>query len=281
MYLFENMRYVAERFQVVNVSGQIWTIISFIIFFYGLAWIVQRLASRVAGVVLGLNRFSGERRRWRAERLQTLRGLISSSTTFLAYALASLFTLSLFVQTDSLIWMIGLFSAAFGLSARPIISDYMTGIGFMLEDTVDVGEKVEMLGVPGGPIEGVIESMNLRVTLLRSTSGENYTIPNGEIRVIRNFSRGRFSTSKVKLKIAGSDLENALGVLEDLGEEAVSLLPNLLEPWDVISPDGEVGPQTELMIVAKSRFGQASKMRPRLLSLVQKRMADADIELVG
>ena len=275
------MNYILEQIKSVFLPGGIWGILGLIVLFYGLAWLVQRLAGRVARFILGLNRFSSEHRRWRTERLDTLRGLITSTTIFVAYLLASLASLSLFVNTDSLIWMVGLFSAAFGLGARPLISDYLTGVGFMVEDTLDVGEKVELLGVPGGPVEGVIEAMNLRVTLLRSTTGENYTIPNGEIRIIRNFSRGRFSISKIKLKIAGADLENALGVLEDLGAEAVSLLPNLLEPWEVVSPDGAVGPQTELLIVAKARFGQASKMRSRLLSLVQKRLADAAIELVG
>lgn len=273
--------YDLQQIQVLEPLGALWKTISFIILFYALAWIAHRLASRIARFTLGLNRFSAERRRWRAERLETLRGLISSTTIFIAYLLATLFTLSLFVDTDTLVWMVGLFSAAFGLGARPLISDYLTGVGFMFEDTVDVGEKVELVGLAGGPIEGVVEAMNLRATVLRASTGERYTVPNGEIRVIRNFSRGRFSTSKVKLKIAGSEVENALGVLEDLGVEALNLLPNLLEPWDVVSPDGEVGPQTELVIVAKSRFGFAAKMRPRLLTLVQKRLSDAGIELSG
>jgi hypothetical protein len=64
-----------------------------------------------------------------------------------------------------------------------------------------------------------------------------------------------------------------------LGREAVSLLPNLLEPWQVISENGTIGQQTELTLLAKARFGKAAEMRPRLLALVQERLAEAGITL--
>jgi hypothetical protein len=106
-------------------------------------------------------------------------------------------------------------------------------------------------------------------------------VPNGEVRVVRNFSRGRFSPADVKLKIAAADLGRALPLLEDLGHEAVLLLPNLLEPWHVISESGLIAQETELTLLAKARFGMAAEMRPRLLALVQERLAEADIGLVA
>jgi len=115
---------------------------------------------------------------------------------------------------------------------------------------------------------------------IRSPTGELYIVPNGEVRVVRNFSRGRFSTANIKLKIEGGDLSRALPLLEELGQEAVSRLPNLLEPWQVISETGTIGQQTVFTLLAKARFGQAADMRPRLLALVQERLAEAGIALV-
>ena len=125
----------------------------------------------------------------------------------------------------------------------------------------------------------MVEAVNLRTTWLRAPSGELYIVPNGEIRVVRNFSRGRFSTVKVTLKIAAADLGRTLPVLEELGPEAVALLPNLLEPWQVISESGVIGQQTELTLIAKARFGQAAEMRPRLLALVQERLSEIGVIL--
>lgn len=246
-----------------------------IILAFMVAWIVHRLDGFLAKYLLHLTHFTPGRYQIRQERRKTLQDLIASAITFLAFAIALMLSLSLFVSGETLIWMVGLFSAAFGLGARPLISDFLAGIGFLFEDTFDVGEKVEILGV-----EGVIEQVNLRTTFIRAPSGELYVVPNGEVRVVRNFSRGRFSTANITLKVATADLNRALLLLEELGQEAVLLLPNLLEPWQVISQTGLIGQQTELTLVTKARFGRAAEMRPRLLALLQERLEEAGITLV-
>ena len=70
-------------------------------------------------------------------------------------------------------------------------------------------------------------------------------------------------------------------ILDTMGKEAVLLLPNLIEPWKVISPEGVIGQSTELKIIAKARFGKAAEMRPRLLNLLQERLAEVGITLAA
>ncbi len=247
-----------------------------IVGFYLLAWLVHRLARHIAGRIVQLPRFTPRTHQLGLERQTTLQGLIASTISFIAFATATFASLSLFIPPNTLIWIVGLFSAAFGLGARPVISDFLTGISLIFEDTFAVGEKVEVAGV-----EGVVEEVNLRTSAIRASSGELYIVPNGEVRVVRNFSRGRFSPVEIRLRIAASDLNRALPLLEELGQEAVVLLPNLLEPWQVISDSGIIGRQTELTLLTKARFGKAAEMRPRLLALVQERLAEADILLVS
>jgi len=226
-----------------------------------------------------LGRLAPKSRKPSPERQKTLQSLISSAISLIVFIIATLASMGLFIQSDTLVWMVGLFSAAFGLGARPLISDYLAGLSFIFEDTFAVGEKIELPGSTA--MEGVVEAINLRATLLRSPSGELYVVPNGEIRTVRNFSRGKFSIANVTLKISASDLGNTIMILETLGEDAVILLPNLIEPWQVISPEGVIGQFTELTLVAKARFGKAADMRPRLLRLVQERLAEADIALAA
>lgn len=97
--------------------------------------------------------------------------------------------------------------------------------------------------------------------------------------MVRNFSRGRFSMADIAIKINSDDLSQVLPLLETMGKEAMELLPNLLEPWQVISQTGLIGQHTELTLVAKARFGKAAEMRPRLLALVQEKLSEAGIEL--
>lgn len=245
-----------------------------ILVYFIIAWVIHQLGKRVTS---GLTRLFGWRWKGQArpERNQTLQGLLAGMIAILAYLAAVLATLRLFVATDTLVWLVGLFAAGFGLSARPLISDFLAGVSFLFEDTFAVGEKVELMNV-----EGVIERVSLRTTKMRGANGELYIIPNGEIRLVRNFSRGRFSVANIHLKIHTEKLPRAIDLLEALSEEAVVLLPNLLEPWQVISESGAIGQHTELTLVCHTRFGKGAEMRPRLLALVQERLTEAEIVLV-
>ena len=245
-----------------------------ILAFFLLAWLLSRLVGILSRRVIRLGGLA--RHRSSPERRKTLYGLVRGIITVTFFIVAIMLSLSQFVETTTLIWMIGLFGAGFGLSARPLISDVMAGTSFIFEDTFAVGEKVEILS-----IEGVIEAITLRTTWLRAPSGELYTIPNGDIRIVRNFSRGRFSVANVILKIPAAELQRAIPLLEKLSREAMDSLPNLIEPWRVISESGMIGQTAELTLLAKARFGLAAEMRPRLLSLVHKALKEENIELVS
>jgi small conductance mechanosensitive channel len=263
-----------DQFINLFVGDVWWNIMIRICSSYLLAWLFHRLGRRMAHRMLRPSRFGPLGPRHRPERQATLQGLIDSTISIAAFATATLVTVGQFVSPEALIWIVGLFSVGFGLGARPLISDFLAGVSILFEDTFAVGEKVEILG-----IEGFIEAVGLRTTQLRAPTGELFIVPNGEVRVVRNFSRGRFSTANIKLNIAAADLAKALPFLDALGKEAVTLLPNLLEPWQVVSESGEMGQQTELTLVTKARFGRAAEMRMRLLTLVQERLAEAGIAL--
>lgn len=253
--------------------------VSRILIYFIIAWFIALLLRLLTRRAIKLGRLAPKGHKPSTERQQTLLSLISGTINLVAIVVATLSSIGLFVSSDTLVWMVGLFSAAFGLGARPVISDYLSGLSFIFEDTFAVGEKIELPGTY--PVEGVIETINLRTTSIRAPSGELYVVPNGEIRTVRNFSRGKYSLATITLKISASDLKNALDSLETLATEAVVLLPNLIEPWQVISPEGMIGEHTELSLVAKAKFGKAAEMRPRLLDMVQERLSDDDIKLVS
>lgn len=250
-----------------------------ILIYFLIAWIISLLSNRITRTFKRFSKLTQRGRQTRPERQKTIESLIASAIRMLAFVTAALASVGLFVEPDTLVWMVGLFSAAFGLGARPLISDYLSGLSFLFEDTFAVGEKIEIPTPPG--MEGVVEAINLRTTSLRASTGELFVVPNGEIRTVRNFSRGKFSIANITLKVSSSDLMKAIPLLENLGAEAVLLLPNLLEPWMVISESGVIGHETELTLIAKARFGMASEMRPRLLTLVQERLVEVDIPLVN
>lgn len=266
-----------------------------VIFIFVVAVAIHSMAWNIAGWLLNSRRWNQlfvwsshglrvtgikvETSQMRAERRRTIQLLIASSISITVFFTAVMLSLAQFLDAGALAVITGLLSAAFGFGARTLIGDLLAGISNIFEDNFDVGEKLEIAYV-SDTVEGVVESVNLRTTLIRAPSGELLIIPNGEIRMLRNYSRGRFSTANVKLKIATTDLPRALQLLDDLSRDAVSELPNLLEPWQIISEEGSMGEHTELTLLVKTRFGQAATLRPNLLALVQRNFQEANITLV-
>lgn len=250
------------------------------IILFSIAWIVSRVARRVLRGLAFRQRLRRNRRTpIREERIDTIQRMLASVITFVAFAFATLFSLQPVIGAENLVWMTSLFAAAFGLGLMPLVKDFFTGFTFLFEDPFDVGDKVELL-VPMSVI-GVVENVNLRTTQLRAETGEVYTIPNGEIRVSRNFSRGLHSQADVRIEVSAEHLNQTLELLNAWSDSAMLRLPNLVEPWKVINETGHIGHTVELKIVAKARFGKAAELRPRLLAFVQERLARQGIELTG
>jgi small-conductance mechanosensitive channel len=131
---------VLDRLTELFMEDAWWGDAAYIALFYLGAWIVHRLARRIATSLVRLRCLTSNGRQPRPERRETLRSVIASAISFTAFAGATLASLGRFVRLDGLVWVVGLFSAAFGLGARPLIGDVLIGIGLVFEDIFAVGE---------------------------------------------------------------------------------------------------------------------------------------------
>ena len=75
--------------------------------------------------------------------------------------------------------------ATLGFGAQQIVRDYFSGIIMTMENQYNVGDSVTV-----GGVTGVIEEVTMRLTRFRGVDGTIYVIPNGDIRLIGNLSRG-------------------------------------------------------------------------------------------
>lgn len=242
-----------------------------------IALIVQRRAPSIARRLAAASRVAIRHPNDRSKKIETLRRLLSSLIVVCAFGMIILSGLVLFVPSSNIFWLIGLLAAGLGGGTHKMISDYVAGLSYFVEDPFDVGEKIEVY-VPH-QVTGVVEEVSIRNSYLRLATGELYVIPNGEIRSIRNYSRGLFSTASVTLSVQSADLAPALRLLHSLGTEAVDLLPSLLEPWQLINENGKLGQTIELKLIAKAQYGHATELRPQLLALLQERFTAAGIAL--
>ena len=163
------------------------------------ALLVSVFARWIARGLLMVSRMLPSQRAITVHRRQTLEGLIGSLISLLAFMVAGLAALALFVRPETLIWIVGLFSAAFGLGARGLVADVLAGGRFLFRNTFAIGEKVELV-VGATTVEGTVEEVNVTNTMVRSPNGELFVVPNGDISVIRNFSRAPFSSTKIRFQ---------------------------------------------------------------------------------
>jgi small-conductance mechanosensitive channel len=80
---------------------------------------------------------------------------------------------------------LGVVGIAVGLGAQTLVRDWLAGIFIVLENQYSSGERIRIAGV-----EGTVEDFSLRRTTLRDTDGSVHTVPNGQIIVASNLSRG-------------------------------------------------------------------------------------------
>jgi small conductance mechanosensitive channel len=240
-----------------------------------LTWVAAEIGS-----FLAVRALKGRTLSWRQieeRRLVTLQALVGSAVRILIWIAGVVIILfALGIPAGSILTALGLFSAGFGLGARPLINDYLAGVVLIFEDLFSVGEKVEMLD-----IIGTVEAVELRTTRIRSTSGELYIVPNGEVRVVRNLSRGLFSVANIKVMVATENLSSALQVLETIADTAQTKFPELTERPEVLSIEGAISNHTELTLAAKAAYGRGAQLRPQLMTIVSQAMHEAGVQIIS
>ena len=122
------------------------------------------------------------------QRIQTVSNLSSYVATILVYFVAVCAVLSVIGlgnTVGSLLATAGIGGLAIGFGAQSLIKDFFSGIFLILEDQIAIGDFVSIAGETG-----TVEAIQLRTTTLRAMTGERHVIPNGEIAVVTNYSRG-------------------------------------------------------------------------------------------
>ena len=119
------------------------------------------------------------------ERAQTA-GTVLKSITNAVIALIAISTVLSEAGMDlaPLIASAGVLGVAVGLGAQTLIRDFIAGLFMLLEDQYGVGDEVSVLD-----IDGVVESVGLRITTVRDKAGALWYLRNGEILKLGNRSK--------------------------------------------------------------------------------------------
>jgi small conductance mechanosensitive channel len=153
------------------------------------------------------------------QRIATLTTSLSTTGIVVVWTTAVLIVLSaLGTPLGPLFASAGVAGIALGFGAQSIVKDTLSGFFILLENQFGVGDVVE-LQTTASPVTGKIEALTLRVTSLRAFDGTLHTVPNGNIQLVSNKSRG-WARAIVDVRVAyGEDVDRIRGILENLFEE--------------------------------------------------------------
>ena len=149
------------------------------------------------------------------QRVDTLSSVIVN-TAAVVVAIVALFTIldEVGVSITAALAGFGIAGIAIGFGAQSLVKDLISGIFILLENQYAVGDWVKVAGV-----DGVVEQVNLRRTVLRDMDGTVHSIPNGEVTVASNYTK---EWSRVNLNVSVSyeaDLDHVIEVINRIGKE--------------------------------------------------------------
>jgi moderate conductance mechanosensitive channel len=121
----------------------------------------------------------------RSARLRTLLPVLRTAVLVVIVTLVGLVVLAeIGVNIAPLLAGAGVIGLAVGLASQALLKDLIIGLIILAEDTVAVGDVVDV--IKGA---GVVEAITIRAMRLRDASGTLVTIPFSEVTTIKNMTR--------------------------------------------------------------------------------------------
>jgi small-conductance mechanosensitive channel len=176
------------------------------------------------------------------------------------------------IPVGSLVAPAAVLGAALGFGAQRVVQDLLSGFFVITEKQYGFGDLVA-LTVAGiaAPAEGTVEDVTLRVTKLRSSDGEVFTIPNGQIVKTMNLSKD-WARAVIDIPVPTSaDLTRVNDVLQQVSETAMkdaSLRELLLDAPQLMGVESIELDTVNLRMVARTLPGKQFEVGRRLRVLV-------------
>ncbi len=149
------------------------------------------------------------------KRAQTLTSVIRNLLNAVIIIIASMTVLGeLGIEIGPVLAAAGILGIAVGFAGQSLVKDVINGFFLLLWEQVRVGDVVEVAGK-----SGLVEKINLKMTVLRDLAGNVHYIPNGNIDVVTNMTKD-FSRYVFEIGVAyREDVDEVMEVIKKVDEE--------------------------------------------------------------
>jgi small conductance mechanosensitive channel len=119
-------------------------------------------------------------------RARTMLPLVRNAVFVTVATLAAIVAAaSLGVNLTPLLAGAGVIGLAVGFGAKTLVTDLITGLFIIVEETISVGDSIEI----DGSHAGIVMDLTIRTVRLRDAQGAVHTIPFSQIKIVKNLSR--------------------------------------------------------------------------------------------
>lgn len=185
------------------------------------AWILRRAGRAIAGRILKRivrsHHFGTESDR--KKRLQTLVSLADAIIQIAIWAIAAIMIVDeLGINTGPLIASAGVVGIALGIGAQSLIKDFVNGMFIIAENQYRVGDVVQL----NQEVDGTVQAITVRTTILRDLNGNVHHVPNGTITIATNKTFGLGRINEDITVEADTDLAKLEQIINKAGESLAS-----------------------------------------------------------
>jgi moderate conductance mechanosensitive channel len=238
-----------------------------------IAFILARLLKKVSRHLSEFSNRLGLPTALRAQQLRTLSSVIYSVGLFAILFLAAMQILpQLGINMGPLLASAGVVGLAIGFGAQTLVRDFINGFFILVENQYDIGDTIKIAGV-----QGVVETMTLRRTVLRDDNGALHTVPSSEIKVVSNLTRD-WTQLPLHISVAyGADSDRVIQLLNEIGEEVANdpqYGDKIVAKPEVPGIDKVSGGEVDYLMLVKTKpgaqFAVSRELRRRIKASFEK-----------
>jgi len=112
----------------------------------------------------------------------------------------------------------GVIGLAIGFGAQSLVTDLITGLFIIIEDTISVGDWID---VDGGHA-GTVEHLSIRTVRLRDGQGAIHAIPFSQIKIVKNLSRDfAYAVFEVRMSFS-TDVDEITQLIREVGADLMA-----------------------------------------------------------
>lgn len=249
-----------------------WIIVKIILIYFG-----SRIVIKIAGKAIQHIMAARDRTplKFDVRRTKTLDKLVHNLVTYTVNFITILLILDQFgVKTGPLLAGAGVLGLAIGFGAQSLVKDVITGFFIIFEDQFAVGDVVQI-----DQFKGTVEEIGIRITRIKSWTGEVYIIPNGNIKQVTNYSVHN-SLAVIDVSIAyEADIDKAMEVLKETLQKYYEKSTMLVKKPELLGIQAIGASEVKLRITAECRPTLQGDVSRELQADIKKALDSHGIEI--